>query len=104
MDDPLTFGKSTAQDVVAAANAASVHIVLVASARTSDWQTRDEREFVGRLTVMSTVEVSDRLSAKELSELPDYLVKLGVASDRASAISMVGSSTASSSSDVLSTL
>ena len=95
MDDPLTFGTLTAHDLEAAAEAASVDIVLVASARTSDWQTRDARDFVGRIQIMSDLEIADRLTEHELELLPPYLIKLGVAQTAEEARRAVDSAAAS---------
>ena len=78
MDDPLTFGTLTAHDVGVAADSVGVDFVLVASARSSDWETRDARDFVGRLQIMADFEVPDRLSEGEITRLPSYLQTLGV--------------------------
>ena len=104
MDDPLTFGTLTAQDAANAAERAGVEIVLVATARTVDWETREEREFIGRLQVMSEIKVPAELTANELDRLPAFLVKLGAAQDEVAARQIVGSLPASRSRDVLATL
>ena len=104
MDDPLTFGTLTAQDVANASERAGVEIVLVATARTVDWETREEREFIGRLQRMSEVEVPGELTASELDRLPAFLVKLGAAQDDAAARQIVDSLPASKTQDVLATL
>jgi hypothetical protein len=104
MDDPLTFGTITAQDVVSAADGTAVQMVLVASARTSDWETRDAKDFVGRLQIMADIEIGERLSQEELARLGPYLVKLGIAPDPDSAAALVKNLPASSTRDVLATL
>jgi hypothetical protein len=104
MDDPLTFGTLTAQDVVRAAEAAGIEIILISSARAVDWQTRDERDFIGRLQKMSDIEVPHELSPGELARLPAYLVRLGVVADIEAARQTVGAVPATKTQDVLATL
>lgn len=104
MDDPLTFGTLTAHDLEAAAEAASVDIILVASARTSDWQTRDARDFVGRIQIMSNLEIDDRLTEREIERLPSYLLKLGMAQTGDEARRIVASAAAAGTRDILATL
>ena len=104
MDDPLTFGSLTAQDVARAAEGAGVEIVLVSTARTVEWQTRDEREFIGRLQKMSDIEIPAELTASELERLPAFLVKLGVAQDDTAARNIVESLPPSKTQDILATL
>ncbi len=104
MDDPITFGTLTAQDVVNAAESSGIEIVLVAGARTSEWKTHDTRAFIGSLQVAAPWQMPDEFDAAEWSVLPRYLVRLGVFADDASASDAVEVARSRRAGDILSML
>lgn len=104
MDDPIAFGTLTAQDVVSAAESCGIEIVLVVGARTSEWKIRDNRVFVGSLQILSHWPLPDELDSNEWTELPSYLVTLGVFADREIAEQQVQDARSRRSSDILTML
>ena len=87
-----------------AAEGARLEIVLISSARTVDWQTRDERDFIGNLQNMSDIELPNQLTPGELARLPEYLVKLGSVVDLDTAQQTVQAAQTANAQDVLATL
>lgn len=85
MDDPLGFGSLTPKDVVFAAKASEVDMLLIESLRTSEWGAWDHGFLVGGLSIKAHYELPDALDPMEWDALPDYLVSLGVAQDHPSA-------------------
>ena len=104
MDDPIGSGTLTAQDVVNAAESSGINILLVTSARTSEWKTHDTQAFIGSLQVASQWEIPDILDAAEWDALPGYLVTLGVFADHAAASQAVGVSRSRRADDILTML
>lgn len=104
MDDPLGFGSLTPKDVVQAARTHEVRILLVVGVRTSEWGTWDRTEMVGGLPIGVHEELPDALDDVEWAALPDYLVSLGVAPDRAAAERAMAGPRSHSARDTLSML
>ena len=104
MDDPIGCGALTAQDVVNAAESSGIEILLVTSARTSEWKTHDTQAFIGSLQVASQWEIPDNLDTDEWDALPSYLVTLGVFADNAAASQATGVSRSRRADDILTML
>jgi hypothetical protein len=104
MDDPLTFGSLGVNEVAAAASASGVNIVLVMGVRASDWHSRDANLFLATLPLIERQELPDDLDKWEWDNLPEYLVKLGVAPSKNSANQQVAELESRSTRDSLSTL
>ena len=104
MDDPIGRGTLTAQDVVNGAESSGIEILLVTSARTSEWKTHDTQVFIGSLPLASKWEVPDNLDTAEWDALPSYLVTLGVFADHAAASQAAGVSRSRRTDDILTML
>ncbi len=104
MDDPLGFGSLSPKDVVFAAKPAELDMLLVESVRTSEWGAWDHNNLVGGLSIKVQYELPDALDQTEWSNLPDYLVSLGVADDGQTALSLLSGVQGHSSKDTLSML
>ncbi len=103
MDDPVAFGALTPSDVIRTAESVQLEVVLLGAARTSDWETRDEREFGGPVPVIR-YELADTFDNDEWDALPPYLAKLGIFSSEDSARTAVGARTSREARDTLSLL
>ena len=104
MDDPLGYGSLSAKQIVIAARNAGVQLLLVVGVRNSDWMTQDRDGITGSCPVMIEEELPDSLDDKEWEELPDYLVKLGIAADRSEAETRIRSQETRHARDTLSML
>ena len=104
IDDPIGCGTLTAQDVANAAESSGINILLVTSARTSEWTTHDAQAFIGSLQLASSWEVPDNLDAAEWDALPRYLVTLGIFADHAAALQEVRVSHSRRANDILTML
>jgi hypothetical protein len=85
MDEPLAHGSLSARDIVAAFKQASLSLVLVVAARTSEWSVRSQDDFVGPLSIDIERDLPDRFNEQELADLPKYLVMLGAFASEAEA-------------------
>jgi hypothetical protein len=104
MDDPVGFGSLAPRDVVLAAQAADLRIILVAGVRSSEWGVWEQDDLVGGLHLMAQEEMRDELDEAEWAALPDYLVTLGVATDQTAAEKSVRGVQSHSARDTLSML
>jgi hypothetical protein len=104
MDDPVGFGSLAPRDVVLAAQATDLGIILPIGVRSSEWGVWEQDELVGGLPLIMQVEMPDELDEAEWAALPDYLVTLGVAADRSEAEKSVGGVQSHSARDTLSML
>jgi hypothetical protein len=104
MDDPASFVALTPRDVALAARAANLEFILLTAARTSEWLVQDSSTFVGPLPVVIKEDLPDRLDEAELASFPDYLVDLGIYSNRSLAETAIRAVLGNSAVDVLSTL
>lgn len=104
MDDPTAFTALTPRDVVLAAKNAGLEFLLLVAVRTSEWQVRDTKHFVGPLAVSAQHALPDSFDEAEWSLLPDYLVKLEFYPDTSRARTAMSGLSKRASSDVLSTL
>ena len=78
MDDPFKSTGLQPKDLLSAAQAAGVHIVLITSYRTSDWGPSEVDGLSGYFSIVEVEELSDELDAEEWCRLPAYLVSLGI--------------------------
>ena len=104
MDDPLGFGSLTSKDVVLAAKAHDVPIMLISGVRTSELGAWERHDLVGGLPVAVQGELPDALDETEWESLSKYLVSLGVATDESSAKASISGISSHSSRDTLSML
>ncbi len=104
MDDPASFVALSPRDVVAAARAASLDIILLVGVRTSEWTVHDTAQFVGPLRVAIEHELPDAFDDAEWLTLPDYFVKLRLYANRSLAETALRGVQHKSTTDTLSTL
>ncbi|MFA9479344.1 hypothetical protein ACERK3_13725 [Phycisphaerales bacterium AB-hyl4] len=92
LDDPFELNTISAKDIVSAANAHRLRILLVITGRSSDWHTyTDYTDVSGGLPVNEIHKVPDDLDEDEVSRLAEYLVLLDIASDNDDGVRQVES-------------
>ena len=102
VDDPTVFTNFSPRDIVTAAEASRIEVVLVSAARTSEWSVLEESTFTGGLPTEFAFTIPDDLDDSELNRLPAYLVDLGVYHSAADATAAVTRLTVRNAKDTLS--
>lgn len=103
VDDPFSLGSVHVRDVWNASLQARVPVVIVVSARTSDWSTRDT-DTLGSTPLISVQNLPDDLDEIEWAALPQYLHKLEIVSSPVDAQSLIDDTKTRHASDTLSML
>ncbi len=104
LDDPLSLGGLTANDIAASSTLYNLRVILLISVRSSDWLTHPHDDLLGSFTVSLETHVSEDLDDDEWRRFPSYLVSLGIASTLQAATIQVQTVHSRSSRDTLSML
>jgi hypothetical protein len=85
IDDPLGLGSVSVQGIAANAKSHGVKCTFVLVARTSDWKTHEPHQITGPLDLVQDFQLQDEFDRREMEALPNYLVLLGIFSDKETA-------------------
>jgi tetratricopeptide (TPR) repeat protein len=86
LDDPPALYGIHPNHLAMAASDAEVQVLLLATVRTSDWETEDSRsKFIGESVTICEERLADDLDDAEWTRLPQFLVALGIAEDEKAA-------------------
>lgn len=102
IDNPLELSTISVSDVVLSASNHNIPIVLIAGFRESELKLHDSVEYlVGNLPILHQEELPVKLSDKEISDIPEYLCRLGVSPDIDQATHMLSNANTTAARDIL---
>jgi hypothetical protein len=104
LDDPVSLGALSTEDVHAALERGRLRGVLVIAVRSADLLMSDAQALLGADVKIDELQLVDQFDGAEWAALPQYLVKLGVANDLVEAQSRIFSAPDAWARDVLSML
>lgn len=104
VDDPIRSRSGEIDLLLNSAASFGFTITLVISARSSEWSTIDHGRMAGYSTSVADYILPDNFTTDELDRLPQYLLKIGAASDLANAEEMIKQIDNTQVRDVLNTL
>ncbi len=104
LDDPLAQRNIRPDDILNAARVSGLPITLVVTCRSTDYKTYESEHVYGHFALIARFELDDTLDEKEKSQLPDYLVKLGIYKSTEVAQSLISANKHLSTYDTLSVL